>query len=57
MTTDSPYQQYALRRIRKQNPNLSHIQTWAEFMATPMNEVSLETINELLEANMLPKSI
>lgn len=57
MTTDSPYQQYALRRIRKQNPNLAHVKTWAEFMKVPMNEVALETINELLEADMLPKSI
>lgn len=57
MTTDSPYQQYALRRIRQQNPHLAHITTWKEFMAVPMNEVALETINELLEADMLPKSI
>lgn len=56
MTTDSPYQQYALRRIRKQNPHLAHIQTWKEFLAVPMNEVALETINELLEAQMISKS-
>lgn len=55
--TDSPYQQYALRRIRKQNPNLAHITTWKEFLAVPMNEVAIETINELLEANMISKQV
>lgn len=52
--SDSVYQQYALRRVRKQNPHLN-VRTWAEFMAVPMSTVSIETINELLDANMISK--
>lgn len=57
MSTDNQYQQYALRRIRKQNPHLEHVKTWDEFMKVPMNEVALETINELLEAQMITKGV
>lgn len=46
---------YALRRIKAQNPQVQ-VDTWEEFLALEGVPLKVETINELLEGDMLPKN-